>query len=180
MINTVLTQQLNASDISLYQNTVTIYPKQTKKLLVDRIIEKCTQKDEMEKYLRPDNRGVKGASFVHKRDPDHEKLHQDDLDQERPHYHVQFHQTFNAQILTDFLKGLAEHTSIITKKECDDLIKVFKHRNRPSTENTRVVRRSKRRKTSSFFECKEEVSSSPPLSPLNLESNIVSHLYTRV
>lgn len=133
------TQLCEKVNISFYNDTITLYPNKNgmKKNVVRQfekegttqfvLCEKEMKYRETRKLMHLDNEldrlGV--SAFIHATDTNHALYHNDDFDQDHVHYHAQFSDTIDEQMLEKILHIFVEN-SLISFKEKERCLEAFK------------------------------------------------------
>ncbi|WP_058480266.1 hypothetical protein [Legionella waltersii] len=145
-----LTHLCKKVNLSLFNDTLTVYPKSTgpKKLPVIRnefelllavlFMQMDCASAEINTFFMTKDTELGVYRFVHRNDSDHALYHQDDFDMEDDHYHAQFDKTIDATKL-DSICSILERENIITSDEHASFIKAFKEANTLPSVPTKLV-----------------------------------------
>lgn len=116
---TAFTHLCKKANISLHDNTITLYPKR-------KGTKKIGYYPEVSRASRHHAELGKKVTFIRRKDVGHDHFHQDVFDRENQHFHMQFERTIDEPDLRDILDFLLRH-KVITSQEKESFLKDFNH-----------------------------------------------------
>ena len=124
-MSSAFTHLFNKINISLFDNTLTLYPKSISPrannkqidIIADILFPRNDRNNKQVRLFLDDNRWrLENPRFIRRRNKNHNKYHQDNFNGENIHYHIQFKKTIDKEKFEEILL-LLEVDSIITKSE---------------------------------------------------------------
>ncbi len=131
-------------NLSLYKDTLTVYPKSDNQLnprsefellLLIMFAQMDCQSMQVNQFFLQCSKELGVYRFVHREDTDHDQYHQDSFDPEQSHYHAEFKEVIGKAKLIDILSILEKH-KLISSDEQSGFLKAYDEANTLPSKST--------------------------------------------